>query len=72
MTTVGVMLYGRDGCRRTMLSHSRGCCVVAAGVVTPCCIVVVMGVTPRGVAVTVAALVVSWSRLLHHMWCCGR
>jgi hypothetical protein len=35
--------------------------MVAVGVVMPCCVMVTMGVTPCGVTVTVAALVVSWA-----------
>jgi hypothetical protein len=65
VAVVGIVSRGCDGCHCTMLSHGQGCCMVAVGVVAPCCVMVAMGVTQHGVAVAVAALVVSWLQSLH-------
>ena len=78
MAVVGIvlrshLLRGRGGCRRAVLCCGWGCCVVTVGVVTPCCVVVVMGVSHNVMSQSrlLRCMVVSWSRSLHRMWCCG-
>jgi hypothetical protein len=85
MAMVGVVLQlhllrGCGGCCHTVLYCDQGCCVVTVGVVALCHVTVTMGVTPHGVAVTIAALqggvmvvvialhVVSLYCMVPHLW----